>query len=171
MLESKIRDIYLVDELQLGNRLNKSLQDHDRADFNLLLAMLSHDILDEACIDNNKISDNSDDENLRAKFELPAPQEKYAIEDDFERANALSETLHQEGQRAVFLMQCLKQEPLVPVKHDLQPEVYNQFTPLKQEKIRRYFDGQPVNYENNFKESKDNFLILDEIKESVNQIA
>lgn len=46
MLTHEIRNQLLVDELQLGNRLNQDIQISDHADFALLLAMLSHDVTD-----------------------------------------------------------------------------------------------------------------------------
>ena len=39
MLTHEIRNQLLVDELQLGNRLNQDIQTSDHADFALLLAM------------------------------------------------------------------------------------------------------------------------------------
>ena len=46
MLEADIRQVYLVDELQLGQRLNQALQGGHQAEFALLLSMLSPDVTD-----------------------------------------------------------------------------------------------------------------------------
>ena len=48
MISKELRDVYLVDELQLGERLNKSLQEGDQTDFSLMLALLSPDVTDAA---------------------------------------------------------------------------------------------------------------------------
>ena len=46
MICSELNTKLLVDESQLGDRLNRSLQDNHRADFSLMLAMLSKDVTD-----------------------------------------------------------------------------------------------------------------------------
>lgn len=164
MLDNEIRSVYLVDELQLGNRLNNSLQGSDRADFDLLLAMLSQDVLDNPRVEDPKL-DNGDVD-LRAKFELQPEIRKYAQEDDYMRADQQSDLMHKEGHRAVFFAQCLNRDPLTPMKYNLAPDVYNQFSPLKQEKIRRYFEGEELDYSNRVRERGDGFLVVDEIQEA-----
>lgn len=73
MLTHEIRNQLLVDELQLGNRLNQDIQISDHADFALLLAMLSHDVTDnpEFSSSESKLKE----ENLRKKFNL-LPEQK-----------------------------------------------------------------------------------------------
>lgn len=173
MLTSELRDIYLVDEMQLGQRLNESLQEQHHADFALMLAMLSNDVADAVLTkDDLKAKEPETDESLRKKFNLPSQVKKYATSDDFERSSDLSHILHSQGQRAIFLQNCMQNEPLVPFKQDLAPEVFSQLSPLKQEKIRRAFNGIETTYEP-LKEKGDGFLVLDEIKEAkaISQIA
>ena len=45
MLTHEIRNQLLVDELQLGTRLNQDIQTSDHADFALLLAMLIRSVV------------------------------------------------------------------------------------------------------------------------------
>lgn len=73
MLTHEIRNQLLVDELQLGNRLNQDIQISDHADFALLLAMLSHDVTDnpEFSSSESKLKE----EDLRKKFNL-LPEQK-----------------------------------------------------------------------------------------------
>lgn len=73
MLTHEIRNQLLVDELQLGNRLNQDIQTSDHADFALLLAMLSHDVTDnpEFSFSESKLKE----EDLRRKFNL-LPEQK-----------------------------------------------------------------------------------------------
>lgn len=73
MLTHEIRNQLLVDELQLGNRLNQDIQTSDHADFALLLAMLSHDVTDnpEFSSSESKLKE----EDLRKKFNL-LPEQK-----------------------------------------------------------------------------------------------
>lgn len=73
MLTHEIRNQLLVDELQLGTRLNQDIQTSDHADFALLLAMLSHDVTDnpEFSSSESKLKE----EDLRKKFNL-LPEQK-----------------------------------------------------------------------------------------------
>ena len=81
MLTEQIRSQMLVDELQLGQRLNNDIQSQNHADFNLMLAMLSHDMTDHP-LHHDKV-ESVKEEDLRAKFSLPREQRKYAHQDDF----------------------------------------------------------------------------------------
>ena len=76
MLTHEIRNQLLVDELQLGNRLNQDIQTSDHADFALLLAMLSHDVTDNPEFSSSESKLKEDD--LRKKFNLLPEQKKYA---------------------------------------------------------------------------------------------
>lgn len=73
MLTHEIRNQLLVDELQLGNRLNQDIQTSDHADFALLLAMLSHDVTDNPEFSSSESKLKEDD--LRKKFNL-LPEQK-----------------------------------------------------------------------------------------------
>lgn len=73
MLTHEIRNQLLVDELQLGNRLNQDIQTSDHADFALLLAMLSHDVTDNPEFSSSEAKLKEED--LRKKFNL-LPEQK-----------------------------------------------------------------------------------------------
>lgn len=169
MLESSLRNVYLVDELQLGQRLNNDLSAQDRADFALMLSMLSKDLLDQPISLKARI-DQIPVENYRDYFNLQPEQRKYAEHDDFVRADMMSETFAESGHREVFLNECIRSEPLVPIKHDLDPDVINQFSPLMKEKVLRYFEGEEVSQNEMLTEQGDGFGIVDEIQSSTQQI-
>ena len=101
MLTHEIRNQLLVDELQLGNRLNQDIHTSDHADFALLLAMLSHDVTDnpEFSSSESKLKE----EDLRRKFNLLPEQKKYAETTDFDRAQAITEQFANYGMTQVFL--------------------------------------------------------------------
>ena len=67
MLTSEIRNELLVDELQLGTRLNNDIQAQNRADFALMLAMLSQDVRDNPIFATKENPQKKED--LRAKFQ------------------------------------------------------------------------------------------------------
>lgn len=160
MLLQKIKDKYLVDELQLGNRLNDDIQNHNRADFDLLLSLISQDVLDFPFYQDEK--EQVKDEDLRAKFQLPKSMEKYAKAQDFENSANLSELLQTQGQRSLFLNQCLNPEPLVAFDHQIKPDVFNQLTPLKQYKLLQEQSGAAIGYEN--WQEQGSIDVLDEIE-------
>lgn len=164
MLEQKIRDVLLVDELQLDCRLNHAVSSGDRAEFALLLSMISQDVCDSPQFSDEIGATQNDD--LRAHFELGKPQEFFSKADDFERASALSELLHQGSIQDVFLSNCLKPEPLCESERDLPPDVFSELSPLLQEKFNAFKDGcdkglshVPLAFRG------DGFEILDEVDE------
>lgn len=163
MLTHEIRNQLLVDELQLGTRLNQDIQTSDHADFVLLLAMLSHDVTDKPEFSSSETNLKEDD--LRKKFNLLPEQKKYAEISDFDRAQSITEQFSTDGMRQVFLSECLKAEPLVPFVRTYSPEVFSQLTPLKQEKLRRQMKGMALTYEK-LQETGDGFDVLDEINSS-----
>lgn len=163
MLTSNIRNQYLVDEMQLGERLNQDVHSNNHADFSLMLAMLSHDLTDHPLY-NPKVTEEKDI-NLRKKFHLLPEQKKYAQEDDFDRSQFLTEAFSSDGISQVFLAQCIRREPLTPFQRELAPEVFGELSPLKQEKLRKEFEGKALAYEE-IHETSDGFDILDEIQSS-----
>lgn len=168
MLADEIREQMLVDEMQLGERLNNDLQRSDRADFALLLSMISQDITDHAefCPENEKKEKESD---LRRYFQLPPGQENYARTEDFSRAALISDTFVAEGLSGVFLAHCFKREPFVPFEHRLSPEVFAELTPLKQEKLRLEAREQVLQYQK-IHESGEGFEVLSELTQSRVQV-
>lgn len=160
MLTSDIRSEFLVDEMQLGTRLNEDIQSQNRADFALMLCMLSSDVKDHPLFNDEVRKDR--EVNLRAKFHLTEEQRKYAETSDFDRAQALTEMFASEGMTSVHLAQCLRAEPLVDFERTYAPEVFAELPPLKQQKLRHEMAGVKLSYEK-IKETGDGFDILDEI--------
>lgn len=168
MIAKELRDVYLVDELQLGQRLNESLHQGDHTDFNLMLAMMSPDVTDAAWTRGPDVGQAPED--LREKFCLLPEVRKYAEASDFDRGQELADMIHANesaeiGHSQVFLAQCLRQEPLAPFKRDLAPEVYAELAPLKKEKVRKQFAGEILQYET-FQGRGQNMDVLAEIKHS-----
>ncbi len=161
MLTEKIRNQMLVDEMQLGERLNEDVHSSDRADFALMLAMLSQDVIDHAEFDPPTEHENSEAD-LRSKFGLPPAVKSYADQSDFKRASEISDIFSSQGMNSVFLAHCLRTEPLVPYEHRLAPEVFAELTPLKQQKLRLEFAGEAVEHEK-LQEKGDGFGVLQEI--------
>ncbi len=161
MLTEKIRNQMLVDEMQLGDRLNQDVHSADRADFALMLAMLSQDVTDHAEFDPATEQEKTEAD-LRAKFGLPPAVKSYAEQSDFKRASEISDMFSSDGIHSVFLAHCLRDEPLVPFEHRLAPEVFAELPPLKQQKLRLEFAGEPATHEK-LVEKGDGFGVLQEI--------
>ncbi len=163
MLTYNIRNQYLVDEMQLGERLCLDVHSSNYADFSLMLSMLSQDLTDHPLY-NPQIKEEKETD-LRKKFHLLPEQQQYAKSEDFDRASSLTDVFSKDSITQVFLAQCLKNEPLTPFQRELSPEVFGELPPLKQEKLRKVYEGKSLSYEN-IHETGDGFDILDEIQES-----
>ncbi len=164
MLEQKIRDVLLVDELQLDCRLNHAIASGDRADFALLLSMLSQDVCDSPQFSDDVDANKRED--LRAHFELPKPQEQFSKAEDFDRASSLSDLLHQGSINDVFLSNCLRPEPLCEYERALAPEVFSELTPLLQEKFNAVNKGEEQGIAHvPLALKSDGFEVLDELED------
>ncbi len=164
MLSKDLRGVYLVDELQLGGRLNRALNEQDRADFSLMLALLSQDVTDAPLSVMPSGDAPPKPEDLRHRFMLPKAQPLYGVRDDYARSAGLADLLNSEQGdiRGVFLTQCLAPEPLVPFESIISPEVMSDLPPLSQEKLRRRNEGQLLTYER-VQEQGEGFEVLGEI--------
>jgi len=102
----------LINEIQLGSRLNRAVDGDRRGEFALLLALLSTDASDMAQfhIKDNGLTLNAE---LRAKFDLPV--EETLISDLTLESSPVDncEQFHLGGTRAFQLMQALKPEAIV----------------------------------------------------------
>ena len=154
MLTPEIRNELLVDEMQLGQRLNEDVQTQNHADFALMLSMLSQDVTDQAIFSDEKQKVKEVD--LRAKFKLPKEQKQYATASDFDRGSEMTALFARDGFTSVFLAQ---------FDRDIKPEVFSQLAPLKQEKLRKVNQGKVLTYEK-IHETGDGFDILDVINSS-----
>ncbi len=160
MLGEKLRESVLVDELQLGNRLNESVSSGDRADFQLLLSMLSSDVCDAPQF-NRRILKN-DPENLRDKFALGDVQRFYANKQDFSKGMVQSRLLHDEGMCAVFFNDCLNRGSLCEYERKLSPEVYAELSALERRKFAVLNEESESSPSSEHEEHQDGFEILQE---------
>ena len=164
MLEARIRDVMLVDELQLDGRLCAAVASGDRAEFALLLSLLSPDVTDAAQFADPR-AQAPRNEDLRRRLGLGPELKHYAQSADFARAPELAEALHQGGQSAVRLCECLSPEPLTEQERALAPEVYGSLSPLMQEKFDLLQDERKPAHEHP-RERGDGFGVISETEES-----
>ncbi|MGF1756799.1 hypothetical protein L4D76_02395 [Photobacterium sagamiensis] len=106
----------LINEVQLGNQLNHAVEGGRRADFALMLAMLSPDHLEKNPTDVPPEQGKTEAE-LRAYFELPDPQPLSTTENCYENAAAQADAFHRGGLASSQFL------------HDLQPTALT-FPPL-----------------------------------------
>ncbi|MCL1137449.1 VC2046/SO_2500 family protein [Shewanella pneumatophori] len=99
----------LVNESQLGTRLNHAIGSNRRGEFGLLLSLLSADARDMAQFQTQ--SHKSSD--LRAKFDLPAPQALLSQLDKDTPCTDNSQIYQQAGATAFRLANLLDEEALV----------------------------------------------------------
>jgi hypothetical protein len=142
MLPSAIRDRLLVDEAQLGQRLNQDLRQGDRADFRLHLALLT-DAVEEQPWFGGAPAAPQQEQTWRTHFGL-MPQA--ALQGDLQEsdAGALNERLQQGGCMAdVRLWLALRSPPLVNRTPALDPAVYDNLSALGRERWQGKLASQP----------------------------
>ncbi|MFC5707733.1 VC2046/SO_2500 family protein [Aeromonas eucrenophila] len=133
MLPSAIRDRLLVDEAQLGQRLNRDLRQGDRADFRLHLALLSGAVEDQPWFGDKPLAAPGARE-WRAHFGLPAQAPLQGKWDDAD-GGALNERLQQGGcMTDVRLWLALRTPPLLSEAPALDPAVYDNLSALGRER-------------------------------------
>lgn len=103
----------LINESQLGSRLNQAVGSNRRGEFGLLLSMLSEDARDMAQFQTATHLSND----LRGKFELPAPQTLVGQLGNENRVTDNSQVYQENGATAFRLANMLKEEALV-IRHN-----------------------------------------------------
>ncbi|GGQ06585.1 VC2046/SO_2500 family protein [Shewanella litoralis] len=101
----------LVNELQIGSRLNGAVEHNRRGEFGLLLAMLSADARDMAQFQFDK--DLNVDQKLRKQFSLPAAQPLVADVSSDIHVTDNAPLFQQQGARQFQLQQALTPEAIV----------------------------------------------------------
>ena len=142
MLPSAVREQWLVDEAQLGQRLNQDLQHGDRADFRLHLALLTDAVEEQPWFDPRQPA-KAESRVWRSRFELPPATPLQRSEDDAE-AIGLNDRLQQGGSMVdVRLWLALRSPPLLGTLPALEPAVYDNLSPLGRERWRSKLADQP----------------------------
>jgi len=108
----------LLHELQLGEQLNKSIHQARRADFSLMLAMLSDDVREQSQFilpkqnDDNYTADIANNETLRKHFDLP-PQAPLSL-DNLKQINQYNQmqSIIDDELSALHLSNVLSPQPL-----------------------------------------------------------
>ncbi len=146
MLPSAIRDRLLVDETQLGQRLNQDLRLGDRADFRLHLALLTDAVEEQPWFDDAPRA-TSGETSWRARFGL-MPQASLDGAGDESETGAINERLQQGGSMAdVRLWLALRSPPLVSKTPALAPDVYDNLSALGRERWQGRQAANPVKVE------------------------
>lgn len=104
-------DVPLVNEAQIGIRLNAAIEHNRRGEFALLLSLLSVDARDMAQFQWQKDLDTA--QKLQQQFELPPKQPLLADLSLFEPVVDNSQVFITQGARAFQLQQALQPEALV----------------------------------------------------------
>lgn len=142
MLSSTIRDHLLVDEAQLGQRLNLDLQHGDRADFRLHLALLTDAVEDQPWFD-TKPTVSPDNRDWRLHFALRAPEVLMA-EGAGSDCSAINERLQQGGSMVDVRLWLALQTPPLTVKQPLLDEaLYDNLSPLARERLQGKLTRMP----------------------------
>lgn len=142
MLPSAIRDRLLVDEAQLGQRLNQDLRQGDRADFRLHLALLT-DAVEEQPWFGATPAAAPQEQAWRSHFGLP-PEAALQGTVAEPAASELNERLQQGGSMVdVRLWLALRSPPLVSKAAALDPAIYDNLSALGRERWQGRLASQP----------------------------
>lgn len=134
MLPSSIRDHLLVDEAQLGQRLNRGVQHGDRADFRLHLALLTEAVEEQPWFDAKPAEAATRD--WRRHFDLREPELLVGNGQEGD-CSAINERLQQgAGMVEVRLWLALQAQPLVPKQTLLDGAVYGNLSALARERLQ-----------------------------------
>ncbi|WP_199611346.1 VC2046/SO_2500 family protein [Flocculibacter collagenilyticus] len=105
----------LVNEKQLGNKLNRSINEARREDFGLLLSMLSQDVLDQAVfsLPHDDIEDNTlTEDKLRKQFGVAPARDFSTAESDIALFNEVSNSFLKDGLSSAKLFMAVHPLPL-----------------------------------------------------------
>lgn len=143
MISHTLRDQLLIDELQLGQSLNQAVHEGRRGDFALLLAMLSPDVEDQPWVA-DALPSATQTIDWRRRFELPRARPLQADAMSAERAVAITATVQQGDLTTARLLDCLDPEPLLRQQYALDPLVWENMSPLIQQKYQLAREGTSV---------------------------
>jgi len=155
MLTQTIREHFLVDELQLGQQLNDAIHQDQRSHFSLLLSMLSVDVLDQPVFSSVQ-EEATSDINWRAHWNLPPAAALDSKDCSADESYFRSLLLHEGGINAVHLFNAFQPDPLSWRQFAIPAEVWNELSPLKQEKFRQ--QGQEQIHYSAFDETPDEMM-------------
>ena len=104
----------LASELTLGQKLNNSVKLGNRANFDLLLSMLSPDVCEQSQfhLASQESQSVSDVQSLRQQFQLPRAQHLNAGSDDELQSLALAKVAQEQGMLSARLSHCINPEAL-----------------------------------------------------------
>ncbi len=94
MQTQSLDNLQLINEIQLGTNLNHAVEGGRRADFSLMLALLSSDLHENIPVDTTPIETQSSQQ-LRAYFEIPASQPLTSTPLCYQRAAKQAQAFHQ----------------------------------------------------------------------------
>ncbi len=138
----------LINELQCGQSVGRAVHDNRRADFALLLAMLSQDVRDHTAVDQVEEAVPSD---LREQFLLPQEQQLQSNQESYLRGIEIAAQFNNGGMVAAKLQSCLAPDALTYLPeqtHNLPEEVYHNLSGHQRRELdennsnRRNFDYQ-----------------------------
>ena len=143
MISHTLRDQLLIDELQLGQSLNQAVHDGRRGDFGLLLSMLSPDVEDQPWVA-DALPSATEATDWRRRFELPRARPLQADALSAERAVAITASVQHGDLTTARLLDCLGPEPLLRQQYALDPLVWENMSPLIQQKYQLAREGATV---------------------------
>lgn len=117
MQTQSLDNLQLINEIQLGANLNHAVEGGRRADFALMLALLSSDLHENIPVDTPPV-ETLDSQQLRAYFEIPPSQPLTSTPSCYQRAAEQVQAFHQASLTSARLLTQLQPTALsYPPQH------------------------------------------------------
>jgi len=102
----------VTSELQLGQQINRSVETGERANFALLLALLSEDVAEQDQFHFEQGDNAIEADSLLSSIDIPRAQHLIGNEQDEAQSLALGKLAQEQGTLAVRLSHCINPEAL-----------------------------------------------------------
>ncbi|USP12889.1 VC2046/SO_2500 family protein [Vibrio gazogenes] len=139
----------LINELQCGQNVNQAIAQNRRADFALLLAMLSNDMRETTATEVIDPIHHTDSE-LRKHFALTSPQPLRSDQESYSSGAQIALQFHQGGICSAKLQHYLHPDALSyfpEYTHQLDESVYHNLSGHQRRQLENQTPPQPLNYD------------------------
>ncbi|CAM3847145.1 Ribosomal S4P (gammaproteobacterial) [Vibrio aerogenes CECT 7868] len=137
---------HLINELQCGQSVNQAVSQNRRADFTLLLAMLSTDARENTICEALPVPDKAEN-TLRDQFGLNSPQPLSSNQDTYHLGANIAHYFHHGGLPSAKLQHYLAPDALTyqpEATHELDEDVYHNLSGHQRRQLEDQFESPVI---------------------------
>lgn len=149
MTEVDLISANLITEIQCGTGVNQAISEHRRADFALLLAMLSNDATETTPVDLTP-SESADAESIRKLFSVPESQPLTSNSESYQNSARIADMFHSGGLNSAKLNHYLSPEALCfkpEATQGLPEDVYHNLSGHTVRRMKQKTSAEPLHQE------------------------